>query len=112
MSVSTELDGYIKEALQDTVMDCDRQRGFDDLYERKFTTKKKKANWSKDSNDRVFLPHKVCLIAQLAGCHAALRSDKDVFWLKVTKIASSYPSATRTKLDEQFGRLATIFLNR
>ena len=60
----------------------------------------------------MFIPHKSCLIAQLAGCLAALNDSKVEFWLKVTKISAATPTASRTKLDEEFGTLAQCFLKR
>jgi hypothetical protein len=71
LSLSTELDQFVKNVLAlapDEEQTISQLQVFEDLFNRRFSqTKKKKQNWTKEAKDRVFLPHKVCLIAQLAG---------------------------------------------
>ena len=115
LSLSSELDAFVKEALTSQKLSYDSQAQFDSLYSRGISTKKKKGNWidgGGTKKDRVFIPHKSCLIAQLAGCLAAQNDPRVEFWLKVTKISAATPTASRTKLDEEFGSLAQCFLKR
>jgi tetratricopeptide (TPR) repeat protein len=118
LSLSSELDEFVKEALSKGYLPRNKVTDFNNLFSRRFTPKRKnKGNWvdypqSPTGKDRVFIPHKACLIAQLAGCHAAQHDNRVIFWLKVTKIAASNPSNSRTKLDEEFGSLSQIFLQR
>jgi len=116
LSLSSELDEYVKEALAHGKIAEHREASFETLFMRRLSSKKKtKPGWtecSQPKNDRVFIPHKACLIAQLAGCFAAQNLDNLEFWLKVCKIAAFTPSASKTKLDEDFGSLAQVFLNR
>lgn len=116
LSLSSELDSFVKEALVCGDLGEHRKSLFENLYYRGISTKKSnKGSWI-DGNgtkkDRVFIPHKSCLIAQLAGCLAAQNDPKAEFWLKVTKISAATPAASRTKLDEEFGTLAQCFLKR
>jgi tetratricopeptide (TPR) repeat protein len=116
LSLSSELDSFVKEALVCGEIAEHRQASFETLYNRGISSKKNtKASWidsKATKRDRVFIPHKSCLIAQLAGCLAALDDKKADFWLKVTKISAGTPTASRTKLDEEFGTLAECFLKR
>lgn len=108
----------MKEALTFGFIDDSRKPAFEELFHRRVSTKKRqKGNWvdtpqTPTKRDRVFIPHKACLIAQLAGCLAAEKDPQVVFWLKVTKISACTPTASRTKLDEEFGALAQVFLYR
>ncbi|CAG9331076.1 unnamed protein product [Blepharisma stoltei] len=118
LSLSSELDSFVKEALTYGDINEARKPAFEELFFRRVSTKKKtKTGWlegpqTPSHKDRVYIPHKACLIAQLAGCLAALKDTRVTFWLKVTKISACTPSASRTKLDEEFGGLAQVFLYR
>ena len=116
LSLSSELDSFVKEALVCGELGEHRKILFENLYNRGVSTKKSsKGSWidgSGTKKDRVFIPHKSCLIAQLAGCLAALNDSQVEFWLKITKISAATPTASRTKLDEEFGTLAQCFLRR
>lgn len=116
LSLSSELDSFVKEALVCGDLAEHRKILFENLYNRGVSTKKShKGSWidgSGTKKDRVFIPHKSCLIAQLAGCLAALNDPQVEFWLKITKISAATPTASRTKLDEEFGTLAQCFLKR
>jgi tetratricopeptide (TPR) repeat protein len=116
LSLSSELDAFVKEALTSTGLSKDSRNQFESLYNRGVSTKKQnKGSWidgSSTKKDRVFIPHKSCLIAQLAGCLAAQGDPMVEFWLKVTKISAATPTASRTKLDEEFGTLSQCFLRR
>ena len=116
LTLSSELDGFVKEMLTNGVLTPDSSLAFEALFNRRFVVKQKqKTRWLENTvtaNDRVYIPHKACLISQLAGCFAADEDQKVLFWLKVTKIAAGNPCASRTKVDEEFGDLAEIFLRR
>lgn len=116
LSLSSELDSFVKEALVKGGLSQERENQFNALFNRGISTKKNsKGSWMDSKatkKDRVFIPHKSCLIAQLAGCLAAQRDPKVEFWLKVTRISAATPTASRTKLDEEFGTLAQCFLKR
>ena len=116
LSLSSELDSFVKEELVSGELNEHRKILFENLYSRGVSTKKSsKGSWIEGTStkkDRVFIPHKSCLIAQLAGCLAAINDKKVEFWLKVAKISAATPTASRTKLDEEFGALAQCFLKR
>ena len=116
LSLSSELDSFVKEALVNGGLSKERENQFNGLFSRGVSTKKNsKGSWidgNATKKDRVFIPHKSCLIAQLAGCLAAQNDPKAEFWLKVTRISAATPTASRTKLDEEFGTLAQSFLKR
>lgn len=116
LTLSSELDGFVKDMLTTGSLSADSSAAFESLFRRRFVLKQKeKTRWldnTASAGDRVYIPHKACLVIQLAGCYAAEQDSKVVFWLKVTKIAASNPCASRTKVDEEFGTLAEIFLTR
>ena len=116
LTLSSELDGFVKDMLTVGSITSETSAAFESLYSRRFVLKQKeKTRWLDNTStpgDRVYIPHKACLVIQLAGCYAAEQDARVVFWLKVTKIAASNPCASRTKVDEEFGTLAEIFLHR
>jgi len=116
LTLSSELDGFVKEMLTIGSLSSDTSAAFEYLFSRRFAFKQKeKTRWLENTStagDRVYIPHKACLVIQLAGCYAAEQDPRVLFWLKVTKIAASNPCASRTKVDEEFGTLAEVFLMR
>eukprot|EP00347_Sterkiella_histriomuscorum_P010935 403374369 len=62
--------------------------------------------------DFVYLPHRACLTIQLAGVYVALKRDELVkHWLQTTIALANQPALTRSKLDQEMGHLANIYLN-
>jgi hypothetical protein len=112
-SLSSELDSYVKQAIKGKLSSA-QLKTFNELALRRTPVKKRKANWldSQSELDRVFLPHKACLVAQLASCMAAVSDSSANFWLKVTRLVANTETPSRSKLDIDFGVLADVFLVR
>ncbi|CDW85401.1 UNKNOWN [Stylonychia lemnae] len=74
--------------------------------------KSKKASPASRKEDFVYLPHRACLTIQLAGVYVALKRDDLVFhWLQTTIALGNQPGITRSKLDQEMGHLAFIYIN-
>lgn len=112
LSLSSDLDEIVKHLLLFGKLTLDQQKTFELMYSKKQKNKKKSSNWldSETTPDRVYLPHKSCLIAQLVSCFSALNLTNDI-WLKIIQISANYPNS-HTNLDEDFGALSQSYLNR
>ena len=112
LSLSSELDDLVKHLLQYGSLSSSQTALVHSMSNKKSQKKKKNVNWleSDKTLDRVYLPHKSCLITQLVSCISAL-SSYDETWLKIIQISSSL-STSHTSLDEDFAGLSRSYINR
>jgi Protein of unknown function (DUF3808) len=111
LSLSSELDGVVKYLLQHEKLEPSQITELEAMYNRK-KLNKKKSNWleSDKTPDRVYLPHKSCLITQLVSCLSALNSQNEI-WLKIIQISANC-QGSHSNLDEDFGGLSQSYLYR
>ena len=112
LSLSSELDELVKQLLNYGKLQPEQEKILEEMLRRKKTSKKKSNNWleSEKTPDRVYLPHKSCLITQFVCCLSAV-NIYDEIWLKIIQISSNYPNS-HSSLDEDFGALSQSYLNR
>lgn len=110
LSFSSELDKVVKKLIQNESIDCETEKFLDGLSKKQ--VKKDKKNWleSEQTPDRVYLPHKACLIAQLTACLPKDSKNIDD-WLRVIQVTANFNSKKST-VDEDFAKLSVCFQNR
>ena len=107
LSLSSSLDLMVKKLILNGSLDQESLEKLDKLIKK--PSKKEKKNWldSESTPDRVYLPHKACLITQLVSClssgHSAVLS-----WLKVIQV-SVLTSSRFSSFDSDFAKLSLSF---
>lgn len=112
LSLSSDLDELVKNLLLHGKLSPSQTLLFQSMANNKKGKKKKTQNWleSEKTPDRVYLPHKSCLISQLVSCISAL-TCYDETWLKMIQISSN-GSNSHSNLDLDFGGLSQSYINR
>lgn len=107
LSLSSELDSIVKDFVTMNKLENSQKLTLENLCKGKKQSKKNK-NWlESDKNlDRVYLPHKSCLITQFVSCMATLEKI-DETWLKI--IQASANTGGNSDLDNDFGGLSYSF---
>jgi tetratricopeptide (TPR) repeat protein len=110
LSLSSGLDMMVKKLIIAGCLDNEDEKTLENLIKKTGKKEKKdKKNWleSETTPDRVYLPHKACLITQLVCCLPA-RHSSITPWLKVIQ-ASALLSSSHSTYDDDFARLSLCF---
>lgn len=110
LSLSSDLDKIVKQLILNERIDNESEVYLEGL--RKKPTKKDKKNWldSEKTPERVYLPHKACLIAQLTAC-LPKESQNIGNWLRIIQVTAGFNSSKST-VDDDFAKLSICFQNR